>query len=121
DVLGERAGISRTGATASVVSVTFYTYVKPTNSVTFPLGLIVSTVADSQTPALNFVTTGSSSIAANSVSTYYDPINGYWATTVPASCQSTGSNTNVGAGTINNATSGVPSGWSCTNLVAAAF
>ena len=121
DVLGERAGLSRTGATASVVNITFYTYVMPTTSVTFPLGLVVSTVADSQTPALNFVTTGSSSIAANSISTYYDPINGYWATSVPASCQSTGSNTNVGAGTINNATSGVPSGWNCTNLTAAAF
>jgi hypothetical protein len=121
NVLGERAGLTRLGATSSVVTITFYTYVKPTSSVTFPVGLVVSTVADSQTPALNFTTTGSASISANSINTYYDPVNGWWAVSVPASCQSSGSNTNVGAGTINNIGTGAPSGWYCTNLVAAAF
>ena len=121
DVLGERAGLTRMGATSSVVTVTFYTYVKPTSSVVFPIGLIVSTVADAQTPALNFVTTGSASISANSISTYYDYVNGWWSISVPASCQSSGSNTNVGAGTINNVGAGAPAGWYCTNLVAAAF
>lgn len=121
DVLGERAGLIRMGATSSVVTVTFYTYVKPAASVAFSVGLVVSTVADAQTPALNFVTTGSVSVATGSINTYYDPINGWWAVSVPASCQSTGSNTNVGAGTINNAGSGTPSGWYCTNLSAAAF
>lgn len=121
DVLGERAGLTRMGATSSVVPVTFYTYVKPTASVSFSNGLMVSTVADSQTPALNFVTTGSASISVNSINTYYDPINSWWAVTIPSSCQSTGSNTNVGAGTINNAGSGVPSGWYCTNLSSAIF
>jgi hypothetical protein len=121
DVLGERAGLSRLGATSSVVTITFYTYVKPTSSVVFPTGLIVSTIADAQTSALNFVTTGSASIATSSTNTYYNPVNGWWALSVPASCQSAGSNTNVGSGTINNLGSGAPSGWYCTNLVAAAF
>ena len=121
DVLGERAGITRIGATSSVAAVTFYTYVQPTASTTFTQGLIVSTVADSQTPALNFTTTGSASLALSSVSTFYNPINGWWSVTVPASCQSTGSVTNVGAGTIRTATTGVPSGWYVTNLASAAF
>ena len=121
DVLGERAGLTRLGATSSVVTITFYTYVKPTSTVSFTTGIIVSTVADAQTPALNFITTGSSSIAANSINTYYDPINGWWSVSVPASCQSSGSNTNVGAGTINNVGSGAPAGWYCTNLTSAAF
>lgn len=121
DILGERAGESRIGATGSVVQVTFYTYVLPTTTVTFTQGLIVSTVADSQTPALNFITTGSASLTPASASIYFDPINDWWAVSVPASCQSTGSNTNVGAGTIRTATSSVPSGWYCTNLASAAF
>jgi hypothetical protein len=121
DVLGERAGIPRIGATSSVVEVTFYTYVMPTSSVSFPIGLVLQTVPDAQTPALSFVTTGSASIASNSINTYYNPVSGYWAVTVPASCQSAGSNTNVGAGTINSVGSGAPAGWYCTNLASAAF
>jgi hypothetical protein len=121
DVLGERAGITRIGATSSVVEITFYTYVLPTSSVSFPTGLILQTVADSQTPALSFITTGSASISTSSINTYYDPVNGYWSVTVPASCQSAGSNTNVGSGTIRSIGSGAPSGWYCTNLASAAF
>jgi len=121
DILGERAGISRIGATSSVVPITFYTYVQPTATATFSQGLIVSTVQDSQTPALNFITTGSASLALSSINTFYDPINGWWAITVPASCQSTGSITNVGAGTVRTPTSAIPSGWYCTNLSSAAF
>jgi hypothetical protein len=121
DILGERAGLPRIGATSSVVEITFYTYVQPTGSVTFSTGLVLQTVADAQTPALNFVTTGSTSISANSVNTFYDPVNGWWAVTVPASCQSSGSNTNVGAGTIRTIGSGAPAGWYCTNQFAADF
>lgn len=121
DILGERAGITRIGATGSVAEITFYTYVQPTGSVTFSTGLVLQTVADAQTPALNFVTTGSTSISANSVNTFYDPVNGWWAVNVPSSCQTAGSNTNVGAGTIRTIGSGAPAGWYCTNQASAAF
>jgi len=121
NILGERAGIPRLGATSSVVQLTFYTYTKPTGTVAFPIGLTVQTVPDAQTPSLTFTTTGSATITANSASTFYDPINQWWSISVPASCQSAGINTNAGAGTIRTIGSGAPSGWYCTNPDSAAF
>ena len=119
DILGEEAGLPRSGAIASVVTLTFYTYVKPTSTVSFSTGILCSTVPDSTTPSLTFLTTGSAVVDINSSS--YDPVNGWWGVSVPASCQSTGSNTNAGAGTIRTVSSGAPAGWNVTNLAAAQF
>jgi hypothetical protein len=119
DLVGEQTGLQRTGATASAVTLTFYTYVKPTQQVTIPLGVTVGTVPDSETPALSFITRGSASVDPTSVNAFYDPINGWWSVNVAAECLSTGSVTNVGAGTIRSVSSGAPGGWNCTNLVPA--
>src|SRR5271157_326342 len=121
DILAEPAGLTRAGSTASVVTLTFYTYVKPTTSVTIPVGAIVSSTADSQTPALNFITTGSATIDAGAANSYFSQQFGWYAVTVPAQCQTSGTVGNVGANTINQAVSNVPAGWNVTNLVSAAF
>ena len=121
DVLGESVGLTRGGATGSVVTLTFYTYVKPTQQTNFNIGTICSTFADSTTAALTFTTTGSAVVTPNSAASFYDQNNGWWAVSVPASCQTTGSATNVGAGTISTVSSGAPSGWNVTNLVPAVF
>ena len=121
DILGEGAGLTRQGSTAAVVTLTFYTYVKPTTSVVIPVGAVVATTADTQTPALNFVTTGSATIDAASANAYYSPQFGWYAVTVPAQCQTSGSVGNVGANTINQAVSKVPAGWNVVNLVSAWF
>ena len=121
DILGEEAGLPRSGATASVVTLTFYTYVKPTSTVSFPIGILCSTVPDSTTPSLTFLTTGSATVDVSSAASFYDPVNGWWGVNVSASCQSTGSNTNAGAGTIRTVSSGAPAGWNVTNLATAAF
>jgi uncharacterized phage protein gp47/JayE len=119
DLLGEQAGLTRNSSTASVVTLTFYTYTKPTQTNTVPLGTLVSTVPDSETPSLTFATTGSATIDATSANSFYDPVNGWWSVNVPAQCQTAGSISQVGAGTIRSISSGAPGGWNCTNLVAA--
>jgi hypothetical protein len=121
DILAEQAGLTRGGSTASVVTLTFYSYVKPTTTVVIPVGAIVSSVADSQTPSLAFVTTGSATISAVAANSYYQPQFGWYAVAVPAQCQTPGTVGNVGAGSITQAVSNVPQGWNVTNLVSAAF
>lgn len=121
DILGEQAGLTRLGAGSSVVTLTFFTYVKPTTSTTFSLGITCNTVPDAQTSALNFQTRGSATITSQTADAFFDPTNGFWGVSIPAECLQTGSITNVGAGTIRTIASGGPQGWSVTNLTAAAF
>ena len=121
DILGETAGLTRGGSTGSVVTLTFYTYTQPTQTTTFPLGILCSTTATASSTSLTFTTTGSASITPGSAPSFYDPAYGWWAVNVPASCQATGSSTNVGAGTVNAISSGAPAGWGVTNLVPATF
>jgi uncharacterized phage protein gp47/JayE len=121
DILGESVGLVRGGATSSVVTLTFYTYVKPTVTVSFPVGILCATVPDGNTPSLTFMTTGSAVVDKGSAASFYDPVNGWWAVSVPASCQTAGSTTNAGAGTIRTIGSGAPAGWNITNPVAATF
>ena len=121
DHLAQSVGLTRGGATSSVVTLTFYTYTQPTTTSTFPTGIICATTGDASTPSITFETTGSASITPSSAASFYNPVYGWWAVSVPASCQTTGSSTNVGAGTINSISSNAPAGWSVTNLAAATF
>ena len=121
DHLAQSVGLTRGGATGSVVTLTFYTYTQPTTTSTFPTGIICATTGDASTPSITFETTGSASITPSSAASFYNPVYGWWAVSVPASCQTTGSSTNVGAGTINSISSNAPAGWSVTNLAAATF
>lgn len=121
DVLAEQAGLTRGQSTSSVVTLTFYTFVKPTTSVVFPVGAVVATQPDQQTPALNFSTTASASLDIGSVNSFFNPEFNWWQVNVPAQCVQTGTIGNVGAGTVKQIVSGVPQGWAVTNLAAAAF
>lgn len=121
DILGEQAGLTRLGATASVGEVTFYTFTLPTTSTTFQLGITLATVPDAQTAALNFQTRGSATITPQTAGAFYNPEQGWWGVTVPVEALSTGQNTNVGAGTIRTIASGGPNGWNVINLAAAEF
>lgn len=122
DVLGEAVGLPRNGATASLVTVTFYTYVKPTSTVIISSGTQLSTIPDSETPSLTFTTTATVTLDAASADNFYDPVNGWWGLNAPAQCTSTGSMTNVGSGSIRSAGSSLlPSNWNVTNLVGADF
>ena len=121
DILAEQAGLTRGGSTASVVTLTFYTYIKPTATVIIPVGAIVATAASGRTPSLNFQTTGSATIDAAAANSYYQPQFGWYAVTVPAQCLTPGTVGNVGANTISQVVSNVPQGWNVVNLVSAAF
>lgn len=121
DIKAEGAGLQRGGPTASVVTLTFYTFVKPTQSVVFPVQSVVASQGDSQTPSLNFITTGSASLSVGSVNSFFNPQFNWWQVQVPAQCQTSGTVGNVGAGKITQVVSGIPQGWNVTNLDAAAF
>jgi hypothetical protein len=121
DILGEQAGVTRGGAAAAVTTLTFFTYVKPTASVTFPIGIQCATVADAETPALTFITRASATIDGINAGSFYNPLFGWYQVTVPAECTTEGSVGNVGAGTIRSVTSGAPNGFSVTNLDPADF
>lgn len=121
DILGEQAGVARGAATASVTEVTFFSYVRPTTTIVFPTGIQVATIADSETPALTFITRASATIDPASADTFYNPQFGWFGVNVPVECLTTGSVGNVGAGTIRSVVSGAPNGWNVTNLDAADF
>ena len=121
DLLGEGAGLTRGSASQATVVLTFYTYQQPQSSITIPEGAVVSTVPDSNTPALNFVTQGSGTIDISNLASFFNTQTGWWGISVPAQAQQPGSIGNVGAGTIRQVVSSVPSGISVTNLVGALF
>lgn len=121
DILGEQAGFTRGPASASTVVVTFYTFQQPQASITIPQGAVVSSIGDPTTPSLTFTTLGQGIIDITNLASFYNPSQGYWAVSVPAQCNQTGSVGNVGAGTIQQAVSGVPTGVLVNNLVAANF
>ena len=121
NILGEGAGLTRGGATSATTILTFFTYTQPTQSITIPENATVATIADANTPALNFITRGSAVLDVSNLNSYYNAVQGWWAVTVPAECTIAGSVGNVGAGTIRSVVNGLPSGINVTNLVAAQY
>lgn len=122
DILGERAGLLRGPATTAIAMVTLYTYSKPTATVTLNAAdIIVSSNGDGQTPSLNYLARGSAVIDPQSLEAIYNPEKGWWGIQIPAECSISGSIGNVGAGTITQAISGIPSGWLVTNLAPAQY
>jgi uncharacterized phage protein gp47/JayE len=121
DILGEQAGLTRLQSTTATVVVTFYTYQQPSSSITIPEGATVATVPDSNTASLNFTTQGQAVIDVSNLASFFNSQTGWWGVSVPAQCSQSGSVGNVGAGTIRQVISGVPSGVNVTNQVAAQF
>ena len=121
DLLGEGVGLTRLGSTQATVVLTFYTYQQPTSSITIPQGATVSTVPDSNTPSVTFVTQGSGTIDITNLASFFNTNTGWWGVSVPAQASQPGSIGNVGAGTIRQTVSNVPAGTNVTNLVGAAF
>jgi hypothetical protein len=106
-ILGENAGIQKSGATTSTVYLTFYTYTRPTTSLTIPVGTIAATIADSySTASVSFVTTEAATMSLSNIQAYWDPVNSWYSVMVTAQAQTAGSSGNVGAGTIRQVTSG---------------
>jgi hypothetical protein len=121
DILGERVGLTRGGAMPAITQLTVYTHIKPTTQVVIPEGTIVATIPDSETPSVQFYTVGSTTLDPSSLNSFYDSARGWWAVTVPAQCEQSGSLGNVGAQTIRQSVSGIPQGFAVTNLVAATY
>jgi hypothetical protein len=120
DIIGqEQAGLTRGGATYSTVDVLLFTYSRPTAAISIPVGTVVSTIptATSSLP-VSFETTVEATIDPSSLAAFYDAVNGWWAVTVPATCQQPGSSGNIGAGALRQVISGTTNSMSCTNPVA---
>jgi hypothetical protein len=102
--------------------VTIYTYTKPTTKIIIdPAITQVSSVADTDTPALIFLCRGSATIDPASADALYDAQGGRWKLVLPFECSTTGVIGNVGAGAIRQPVSGIPSGWLCNNESPADF
>jgi uncharacterized phage protein gp47/JayE len=121
DLIGERAGISRGGSTPAISQLTIYTYVKPQSRVSISSGAVVVTVPDAETPTVQFIVVGSAMMDPNSLDSHFDSAKGWWAVNVPVQCDQSGSIGNVGAGTIRQVVSGIPAGFSVTNLIGADY
>lgn len=121
DLLAEQAGLTRGAAATATVIVTFYTYQQPQSSITIPEGVIIGSVPDSITPALQFQTQGSATLDISNLVSFYNSQTGWWGISVPAQCTQPGSVGNVGAGTLRQTVSGAPTGINVTNPVGAQF
>lgn len=120
-ILGEAAGLTRLAATPSTVVLTFYTYQQPQSNITIPQNAVVATIANTNVPALTFITQGQATINISNLSSFFNTQYGWWGVDVPAQCTTTGSATNVGSGSILQVVSNVPSGMNVTNLTSAQF
>lgn len=88
--------------------VTFFTTVRPTETVLFAAGTVVSS------GSVLFQTTVDASIPIDNLASFFNPSTGRFSVTVPIRAQTPGSNGNVGAGQIRTIVSG-PTGFSVIN------
>lgn len=108
-------GVQRRSGTASAGEVLFFTTSRPGATVLIPLGTTVSG------GSVSFSTTRETSIAADQIASYYNPISGTYQVSVPVRATSTGSATNIGVGQVNQVVSSVGvSNLQVTNLAAMA-
>ncbi len=119
DLIAEWAGETRLAPTTATTSVTFYSYAQPTALMSVPVGAVVATLPDAQTPSVQFVTTGSGQITPQTASSYWDAQNEWWGFQVPVQAQQAGASGNAGANTITQVVSGPTGGLAVTNLLPA--
>lgn len=88
--------------------VTFFTTVRPTESIIIPAGTIVASGSQ------RFRTTVDASIPIERLASFFNPVSGRYSVTVPIRAEEAGSAGNVGSGQIRNIVTG-PSGLNVTN------
>ena len=104
DAYGSNYGVFRRAGRSSQGEVAFFTRTRPTRTLQFPLGTLVS--GGGQT----FRTTRAASIPLNQIASYFNPVTGRFQVTVPVKAVAVGSSGNVGTGqirTVNSTLSGV--------------
>ena len=102
DAYASNFGVFRRSGTAAQGYVTFFTKTRPTRTLLFPLGTIVSGGSS------DFRTTRAVQIPLNQVASYYNPVNGRYQITVPVRAVKGGSAGNVGVGQIRRVVSSIP-------------
>jgi hypothetical protein len=111
DGYGSNYGVFRRSGRSAQGEVTFFTRTRPTRTLNFPLGTLVS--GGSQT----FRTTRAASIPLNQIASFFNPVTGRFQVTVPVKAVVAGSSGNVGTGQIRVINSTI-SGVSVTNSAA---
>ena len=104
DSMANNFGISRKAGSRAIGEVTFYTLIRPTSSLTFPMGTQVTGGGAS------FVTTRFASIDSNQLASFFDPISGRYEVTVPVRATQSGSQGNLAAGQVSTLATSVSGG-----------
>ena len=106
----------RGGSTTASGRVTFYTKVKPTQTLTVPVGTVISSDTSLLTGAstVSFITTQTGVIPLDSVGSHYNYNLSRWELPVFVQAQTSGAAGNASAGTITS-TSGLPGGLQVVN------
>ena len=100
--------VFRTSGDRARGEVTFFTTVRPNQSLIIPSGTIVASGSQ------RFRTTVDASIPIERLASFFNPVSGRFSVTVPVRAEETGSAGNVGTGQVRSIVNG-PSGLSVTN------
>jgi hypothetical protein len=111
EALASNFGIFRRVGRASRGEVTFYTTVRPTESILIPVGTIVSA------GSVSFAVVQAETISLSQLASYYDPVTGRYTATVAVQATTPGAVGNIASGQVRRVTSG-PSNLSVTNNAA---
>ena len=111
EALASNFGVFRRAGRAARGEVTFYTSVRPTESVFIPVGSTVSA------GSVSFAVVQSASISLAQIASYYDPASRRYSVTVAVQASTGGATGNVAAGQVRRVVSG-PTALSATNASA---
>lgn len=111
EALASNFGVFRRTGRAARGEVTFFTTVRPTESVFIPVGTTVSA------GSVSFAVVQSASISLAQIASYYNPVTRRYSVTVAVQATVGGSTGNVAAGQVRRVTSG-PTNLSATNASA---
>lgn len=111
DAYAQNFNVFRRNGSYAVGEVTFFTTIRPTQTINIPVGTVVSGGGQ------NFATTRFASIPFEQVASYFNPVTGRYSVTVTAQAQQIGTAGNIAAGQIRNLQTPI-SGLSVTNAAA---
>jgi uncharacterized phage protein gp47/JayE len=121
EVLGKNVGVVRKSARPARGTVTFYCTSAPTSDIVIPVGTVVSTVASSYSPSVQFQTTRTVTMYGGLAGSYLNPATGRYEISTDIIAIQGGLDSIVGANTISLITTPVANIDGCYNTAATAY
>jgi len=118
NIEGTNYGLERSGGTFAVVTATFYTSTVPTTNIFIPAGTQIQTAGTSFVSPIVFETVADYSVALSAVSSFFSYDRNRYEFPVLCTAENTGSDGNVGTGTITSIAGSVSQITGVTNLAA---